>query len=210
MKKTSIKFAVICLSLALFCCFAPQCFAHKLRLFAWQEGDQILGESKFPNGRAAKNIGVRVLDNTDKSQLLTTQTDESGNFSFSLPQGNHSQLEIVVDSGDGHRASWRIDLAGETVPSATLPQSKPVQPETKSESAAVAPKSICSGQGWDEKSLTALLETSLEKKLGPIRKELAEIREKKVTLQDILSGIGYIFGLAGLATYMKYRKNVKE
>jgi len=42
--------------------------------------------------------------------------------------------------------------------------------------------------------------------LKPIARMLAEIRQKEPTVRDIFAGIGYIFGLAGIAAYVHSRK----
>ena len=47
------------------------------------------------------------------------------------------------------------------------------------------------------------LEKALDKKLAPIMRALAEMREQKVRLTDVLGGLGYIFGLVGAAAYFK-------
>jgi nickel transport protein len=47
------------------------------------------------------------------------------------------------------------------------------------------------------------LEKALDKKLAPIMRTLAEMQEQKVRLTDVLGGLGYIFGLVGVAAYFK-------
>jgi nickel transport protein len=46
-------------------------------------------------------------------------------------------------------------------------------------------------------------EKALDKKLAPVMRTLAEMREEKVRLTDVLGGLGYIFGLVGAAAYFK-------
>jgi nickel transport protein len=47
------------------------------------------------------------------------------------------------------------------------------------------------------------LEKMLDRKLAPIMRTLAEMQEQKVRLTDVLGGLGYIFGLVGVAAYFK-------
>jgi nickel transport protein len=47
------------------------------------------------------------------------------------------------------------------------------------------------------------LEKALDKKLAPVMRMLAEMQEQKVRLTDVLGGLGYIFGLVGIAAYFK-------
>jgi nickel transport protein len=49
------------------------------------------------------------------------------------------------------------------------------------------------------------LEKALDKKLAPIQRTLAEMQEQKVRMTDVLGGLGYIFGLVGVAAYVKAR-----
>jgi hypothetical protein len=49
------------------------------------------------------------------------------------------------------------------------------------------------------------LEKALDKKLAPILRALAEMQEQKVRPTDVLGGLGYIFGLVGVAAYVKAR-----
>jgi nickel transport protein len=48
-------------------------------------------------------------------------------------------------------------------------------------------------------------EKALDRKLAPIMRTLAEMQEQKVRLTDVLGGLGYIFGLVGVAAYYKRR-----
>jgi len=50
------------------------------------------------------------------------------------------------------------------------------------------------------------LEKALDKKLAPIMRTLAEMQEPKIRLTDVLGGLGYIFGLAGVAAYFKQKR----
>ncbi len=50
------------------------------------------------------------------------------------------------------------------------------------------------------------IEKALDKKLAPIMRALAEMQEQKIRLTDVLGGLGYIFGLVGVAAYVKSRK----
>jgi nickel transport protein len=56
------------------------------------------------------------------------------------------------------------------------------------------------------KELEAIIESILDKKLKPITRMLADIRQKGPTVADVFAGIGYIFGLVGIAAYVHSRK----
>ncbi len=50
----------------------------------------------------------------------------------------------------------------------------------------------------------------MDKKLGSIKQMLADDRNQGTNLQDILGGIGYILGLAGIITYFKSKTRKGE
>ncbi len=54
--------------------------------------------------------------------------------------------------------------------------------------------------------LEAIIESILDKKLKPITRMLADIRQTGPSVEDIFAGIGYIFGLVGIAAYVHSRK----
>jgi len=50
------------------------------------------------------------------------------------------------------------------------------------------------------------VEKALERKLNPLIKQLAESEQEEPSLQDIIGGLGYIFGLVGAVAYFRYRR----
>ncbi|MGW8193228.1 MAG: hypothetical protein ACWGOX_03100 [Desulforhopalus sp.] len=185
------------------------CYGHKVRIFAWEEGPDIVTESKFSGGRAARNVTVSVVDSATGEQLLSGNTDDQGMFRFAKPQTEAPSLEIIVDGGDGHKGSWEHTLEepppdSSPRPAATGNKTLPVegQPEAGIPAATAAPL-----QTVDTEQLAILIEGIMEKKLAPIRRQLAENAEKGPSLQDILGGLGYIFGLAGIGAYFRFKKN---
>jgi nickel transport protein len=192
--------SLLTLSLTLLLALCTSSHAHKVRIFAWEEGDDIVTESKFSGGRAARNVAVSVIDSATGKELLTGTTDSGGLFRFPVPQNRETELEIVVDGGDGHKSSWKhLPAEGS--------QGMPAPAE-----AGVAPSTPVKGsqETIDTAQLTILIDEALERKLGPIRRILAENTERTPSLQDIIGGVGYIFGLAGIAAYMRFRKKNKE
>jgi nickel transport protein len=59
----------------------------------------------------------------------------------------------------------------------------------------------------DEQLLRRIVDEELEKKLAPLKYMLTESRDNKPGLRDILGGIGYILGLAGLFAWLKAKKD---
>jgi len=181
--------------------------AHKVRIFAWEEGGTIQTESVFSGGRPARNAQISVTSAGDGKQLLTGKTDKDGLFSFPVPETakeHQYNLEITINSGDGHKNSWRLDAADYLGASGNSPAAAPISSTSAAPAAAPAPvQKTDKPCALDQQQLSRLIESVLDKQLGPIRRSLAEQQDKGVSLQDILSGIGYILGLAGITAYFK-------
>ncbi len=179
--------------------------AHGLRVFAWPEGDRINGETSFGHGRGAKDSPVKVLDATTGRVLLTLRTDDKGNFSFPVPAhaGSRDQdLRIVVETGDGHRGEWLLKAADYLAGTGEEPVPRPLPAETVDRPAPSPGKQI----SFSEERLRTIIGQELDSRLAPIHRALAREREKRPSARDILGGLGYIFGLAGLAAWWQSRR----
>ena len=177
---------------------ASPCFAHKIRIFAWGEGNTIHTESKFSGGKAAQNAVITVIEANTGTELLRGTTNQNGLFQFPLPETTSAELDIVVNSGDGHKNHWRYEIK----PTLSSNAAKPEQNQAPAEVLSPPSKSL----NLTQDQFTTLMDTLLEAKLAPIRRQLAELQEREPSIQDILGAIGYILGLAGIAAYMKSKK----
>lgn len=63
--------------------------------------------------------------------------------------------------------------------------------------------------GVDAAVLQQMIERSVSKQIKPLRKELQAYKEK-ASLQDVLGGIGYIFGLCGIGIWLRQRKSERQ
>jgi nickel transport protein len=95
------------------------------------------------------------------------------------------------------------------VAGAALAQGAPVpdppQPAAKTEAPAVNESSPAAASPLPA-GIDKVIEKALDKKLAPIMRTLAEMQEQKIRLTDVLGGLGYIFGLVGVAAYFKCKK----
>ncbi len=175
--------------------------AHKVSVFAWVEGDTVQTQSKFSGGRYVNGGLIEVYDPAGR-KLLEGRTDDAGRFSFAIPQ--RSDLKIVLTAGSGHGNQWTVraaELGGDSGAGAS-PRSNPAAPAEPMPDAAAGPPCL------DRRELETIIRTQLEKELAPLR---AAIAEQAWGLRDILSGVGYILGLMGLASYLHFRRrNLKE
>jgi nickel transport protein len=210
MKPAPLLFSiVISVSLAVLPMMVGSALAHRVNVFAWVEGDMIHVESKFSGGKKVKAGKISVMD-PQGVELVSGRTNDQGKFSFKVPK--RTDLKIVLTAGQGHRGEWtlRADEIKELPAGTALEKSteKAMQPEGKE---TISITSMDSGTAAPEtaikpEELVAIIETVLDKKLKPITRMLADLRQEGPTLRDIIAGIGYILGLVGVAAYVHSRK----
>ncbi len=169
--------------------------AHKVTIFAYVEGDTIFTESKFSGGKRAINAQILVFDRQGK-QLLEGKTNDKGEFSFKIPKV--ADLRIVLNAGMGHRAEWRI-------PESEIKQAIGAA-ENKGAPGSSQPIAVSLGK----EEIKELIEDSLDRKLRPIVRMMAESQSKGPSVTEIIGGIGYIFGLMGVALYFMSRGKKKN
>jgi nickel transport protein len=176
--------------------------AHKVTIFAWVEAGQVHTESKFSGGKRVKNGKIEAFDH--QNQIVHTgTTDEQGHHSFGVPAGAR-QLKIILTAGMGHTNHWIVraaelgtDLKTENAPvTPPKPEMQPT-PNTQAEPNATV--------GLDAQTIETIVEQVLDRKLTPIRSQLAQ---QQWGVRDILAGLGYILGLMGLASYIHFRKQL--
>jgi len=165
--------------------------AHKVMIFAWVEGNTVFTESKFSGGKKAINAPVVIFDK-DGKKLLEGKTDNKGEFSFKIPKA--SDLRIVLNAAMGHKAEW------------TVPESEIRKAGNIVEKKSAAEPSGQIGVGLNKEEIRKIVEDSLDKKLRPIVRMMAESKNNEPSLTEIIGGIGYIFGLMGVVLYFKNRR----
>jgi len=206
-------------------------FAHKVNIFAYVEGDLVYTESYFPDGRKVEKGKIEVYD-SHKNKLLTGVTDKKGIFNFHPPKKD--DLKIVIIASMGHKNSYLLsaDELPDTIftgeshppqsinnPKDTLPAQDSAQKTSKEgleipgEEPIVQKKRPISQyddipkQQIDFREIKKIIDESLDLKLKPIMRELAKAKhEKKISFTEIFGGIGYIFGIIGIAFYFTKKK----
>jgi len=169
--------------------------AHKVNVFAWVEGDMVFVEGYFPGGRKAQNSLVEVF-NKAGAKLLEGKTDERGEFSFTVPE--KTDLKIVLTASMGHKNDFIIpasDFGGSASPLAI----KPSQEVAESATISTAPN-------VDLDRLEAMLDKALDRKLEPVIRLVRDSRRGGPAITEIIGGVGYIFGLFGVALYFNKRR----
>lgn len=160
------------LAFAVLLLFAAPAEAHRLKVFASAEGAAISGYAYFSGGGRARGTEV-IAAGPDGTPVFQGVTGGEGEFAFQATR--RMDHIIIVDGADGHRASFT--LHADEIP-AHLPAG--------AEAAAIAP------------TPDAVLDEAIARQIRPLREQI-EAYQDEIRLRDIIGGIGYIVGLAGLA-----------
>ena len=160
--------------------------AHGLSLFAAADGARIEGVVRFAGGNPAAGTRVRVLDTAGNARAVL-ETDAAGRFAYTATVPEDHRL--IAETADGHQASWTVAAA---------------------ELAAGLGAGLTAGAGPDLGAPpggcdTASLEQAVARAVRPLREELAADAER-ARLRDLLGGIGYILGIAGLWAWWRARR----
>lgn len=165
--------AIAFLILALMLAGAPPALAHRLKVFAAQDGTEITGFAYFVGGDRATGIAIRIVA-ADGAEHATLTTDALGQFAFT-PETTE-KIRVIAESGDGHQAE--IVLGG-----------------------ASAPVEQAEGNQTH-------IEQAVARQIRPLREQLDAL-EAKLRFQDIIGGLGYILGAAGLWALIASRRTGK-
>ncbi|WKW51920.1 carboxypeptidase regulatory-like domain-containing protein [Rhodomicrobium lacus] len=175
--------------------------AHKLKVFATATGGVIEGYAYFGTGGRARLSSVTVAS-PDGTLLGKTTTDDEGNFRYEATR--RVDHVITVDGGDGHVASYTV--AADELPQALASGGDAAAPKPSPERTgapvAAAPAISRGGEGAD---LRAFIDQSIARQIRPLREQIDAYQEK-ISLHDVLGGLGYILGLGGLAFGFSQRR----
>ncbi|HUV50680.1 MAG TPA: hypothetical protein VMW78_06645 [Anaerolineae bacterium] len=205
-----IPFLYLSLLILLITFAAAPAFAHKVTIFAWVEGDTIYTQSKFSKGRKAKGSLVTLSD-MEGNKLLEGTTNEKGECSFKIPQ--KTGLKVVLKASMGHMAEWKIPV--EEIAASQASQNKTPEaciisditsPSNLSGSEADAKQPIPGPTSLQKEEIRRLIDESLDQKLSPIINMLADSQDQDPGISEVMGGIGYIFGLVGVALYFTNRR----
>lgn len=155
--------------------------AHRLSLDVRVEAGVLQGEAYYLPGGAAADAPVRLRD-ASGALLIETRTDGDGRFSLEGAPPGGVTVECVTP--DGHRAEAPAAAyrAGEA-PEAAVP-------------------AIAAARQLD----VAAVEAAVAREVQPVLDRLRRL-EESTRLRDILGGVGYIVGFAGLLAFWKSRPN---
>ena len=180
-----ICFFLVCFFMLL---FHTSAYAHRVTIFAWVEGDTVYTQSKFSGGKKIKD-GMVYAYNPDGTIIAKGITDENGMYTFHPPQ--LSAINIVLKTSMGHMATWNLHE------SENVSAEKKTSDETHS----------ITIDTHDNSEIAKMIDDALDKKLAPIISMLANLNNaNEPDITDIIGGLGYIFGLIGVALYVANKK----
>jgi nickel transport protein len=170
--------------------------AHKLQVFASVDGINIQGKAYFRGGGAAQGAAVTAVDSSGR-QLGRTTTDGEGKFV--LPARQRCDYRIVVDAADGHGGEWIVRAA-------ELPGGLPAGDAATDIAAASRDAPSAAAAEADQPSADI---KALKAQVEQLRQQIADY-ESHIRLHDMLGGIGYILGLAGLYALLARRRRKRD
>ena len=182
-------------------CIPSLASAHRISVFAYQEGNKIHIEGFFSDGTPTKQATVEVYD-MNGTKLFSGKTNEKGTLAFDTPKAV-GKLKIVLVASMGHRAETVFKLKKTGVKPASGSQS------VGGETAVIQPKPTAAPEkaaGISERELRAIVRDEVAKAISPVMRALARQEAEKVSFSDIVGGIGWILGLMGIWMMMKARK----
>ena len=192
----------------------PAC-AHKVKVFAYIEGEKVIFQGYFGGKAKAKNCVVEIHD-LSGNKIQTGKTDSNGIAEFALKAlaGAKGDLMFILEAGEGHRAQYTLK-ATELSQSVTGNDSVNTEaPKVSENKQSENQKSLRTEQiGSDE--LTKAVQAAVHKEIEPLIKMigsqqrlLLELQDKGPSLESIVGGIGWILGLVGIIAYGLSRKSI--
>jgi len=172
---------------------AEPAYAHKLKLFASAEGRTISGYAYFSGGARPRNQTVSVFSPTG-DKLAETETNDRGEFAFVATCRCDHLLRIALP--DGHAAGFVVKAHELPDDLPTLAPSTAVPAQTSPD----APDSERTGQPASSSETEKVVASTVAKQIRPMREQLDRL-EERIRFRDVIGGVGYIFGVTGVAFY---------
>jgi nickel transport protein len=163
--------------------------AHKLKIFASLAGGEVEGKVYFVGGGSARHAAVAV--ETREGQKVDQLTaDSEGRFTMTLRRPvDHV---FIADLADGHVARFLLKV--EALPKNSSSGAEAVRGVSGVPDVATAIT--------PSPELALLVERAVARQVQPLLVQLNNY-EDQLRLRDILGGLGFIIGLAGIAAWFK-------
>ncbi len=173
-------------------------FAHRVKVFATVSGNTIEGSAYFPGGGTLPNADIRI-EGPGKELLGTVTTNSKGEFSFVVTRA--CAHHIILELPDGHSAEF-------TVPEDALLFAENARGDTAAGSQTTASDPEEGNRGVEghhapeiSGQLEMMIDAAVARRIKPLELQVERLIDQR-RFQDILGGIGYIFGLMGIAFWI--------
>ena len=164
-------------------------------VFASAEGKTIHGKANYHDGTPAKNCVVKAFDPAGK-EIGRTKTDDEGKFT--LEASFHCDHLLLVDAGDGHGGQY-------TIKAAELPEDLP--PRSPGNVDHVEVKQNEANHDHDTLEEVDHNEAhfkAIHAEIVRLQEQLSKYEQRR-RFRDLVGGIGFILGLAGIGYGYYYR-----
>ena len=222
----ALRLFPVLLLLALFA--APnQAFAHKVNIFAYVDGKNIVADCFFSKSDKVNHGVVSITDAQTGAVLATGTTDEKGALTIPVPPqaiATGHDLKLVLKAGEGHQGDIMVHASEFAALKASAPAKAPEPAPAQNAKAEAKPRpaakpdaktapgtpSAAAPAAIDEAALTRIVtqavDQSMESKLAPVKRMLMESAEKGASPTEVAGGIGYIVGLFGIMAFAASRR----
>lgn len=177
---------------------AGTAWAHRVHIFAVVDGRRVLCQGYFASRKhPTKNCRIDVLL-PDGAALTRGRTNDKGEFTFEATR--RADLKIVLNAGSGHRAEWTVrasELPADLPAGAGSAVAEPVR------DSGVPSTARASGAAVDEARVKAIVRSVVQPQILELRAEIKAAEQKGPGLTEIIGGIGYIVGIAGVVMYAR-------
>ena len=184
--------------------FPGQGLAHRLRVFAYPDHGDIVVTATFAHNRPVAGGEVRATLKNGHV-LFQGKTNSQGELRFArpaLPPGE--ELTITVSGGPGHLGTWTLtpeDLDQQPPPAEAASSPGPVSPQ---------PITIRQDTQKDPRELETIVARAVSREIAPLKAMLAHHLDSEPSWRNILGGIGWIVGLAGLWAILSCRRKKEQ
>jgi len=177
--------------------------AHRINVFAWQEGDTVHTQSSANRGKPVVNGEIRVSNAADEI-LLTGTTDAKGKFSFPRPGTGTLRIELLA--GPGHKGLWILDAAADGA-NESAGHSHPAGKEGPDGEAA---DRVAGTTGLSADEIREIVDEVVTRRISPLAGQVAALGASRTGFKEVFGGLGYILGLMGVGAYVQYRRKTAE
>jgi nickel transport protein len=187
--------------------------AHRVTVFAWVDGDTVRTTSQFSRSNKVHSGLIEVMDAATGELLVSGRTNDQGEFSFEIPPAVRTRgmdLRVALKAGEGHAGEWIVPATEYIAQNGPAPvqqpnmQTPPKSAETSGQ--AAASPAVTQPPSADIQAIEQAVERALDRKLAPVTRMLAEQMQAGPSATEIVGGIGWLMGLAGLGAWFAARK----